>query len=588
MSKIKLMSENLSNKIAAGEVVEKCMNVVKELVENSIDAKATSIKIELKDSGVKEIKVIDDGIGMDKEDSLLCFERHATSKIINENDLFHIKSLGFRGEAIPSIASVSNFTLRTSNLVTGTEVVVDGGNIISVKNSDLAKGTTIIVNNLFYNTPVRLKYLKNLYTELSYITDYINKMALSYPDISFTLTNNDKLLLHTDGSNRLLKVINDIYGLSVTKKMIEIKGSNDDYDISGYISYPEIQKASKNSITILVNGRVIRNLDIIRYITDSYHTYMANNRYPICVIKIDVDPSIIDVNVHPTKMDVKFSKIDTLKDLLQSLVKEKLESLTLIPDAILETNIIEDNKTKISTVYIDKANYFDQEKKDKEFKTLEKEYEVQTLNFDVHENNEPLKKEYRIKKMYPIGVVHATFIVCENEDGMYLVDQHAAAERINYEYFLKEISNPKREYQDLLVPIEIELTSNEYLILTDHFDLLDKLGFEYNEFGNYTLLIRKVPLWLTKIDLVKAIRAIIDIIVDKKEFALDKFLDHTAATIACKASIRANDSITLKDMEYLVDRLRECDNPFSCPHGRPSIISYSNYDLEKLFKRSIC
>ena len=388
MSKIQIMDEVLANKIAAGEVVEKCMNVVKELVENAIDAKATSIKIELMDSGVKEIKVTDDGIGMDREDAVLAFSRHATSKVKNENDLFHIGSLGFRGEALPSIASVSNVTLNTNNGVVGTEVEIHGGKLIAVNPSELAKGTSILVRDLFYNTPVRLKYLKSLYTELAYITEYVNKMALSYPEIRFVLTNNDKVLLKTDGSGRLLKVINDIYGLSVTKKMIEIKNENEDYQISGYISYPELQKSNKNAITLLVNGRVIRNLDIIRYITDSYHTYIPQDRYPIVVMKIDVDPILVDVNVHPTKMDIKFSKMDTLKDLITKTITSKLESLTLIPDAILETTV-DENRTRISTVYTpDRFQEFDENKKEEEFQ----EFEKMTLTFETQEETTPYQK----------------------------------------------------------------------------------------------------------------------------------------------------------------------------------------------------
>ena len=350
MSKIQVMDEVLANKIAAGEVVEKCMNVVKELVENAIDAEADEIKIELVDSGVKEIKVTDNGIGMDQEDAVLAFSRHATSKLKQEYDLFHIHSLGFRGEALPSIASVSNVTLKTSNGTVGTEVEIHGGKILSVTSSDLGKGTSILVKNLFYNTPVRLKYLKNLYTELSYISEYVNKMALSYPQIRFTFTNNDKVLLKTDGSGRLLKVINDIYGLSVTKKMIEINQENEDYHISGYISYPELQKSNRSAITLLVNGRVIRNLDIIRYIADSYHTYIPQDRYPIVVMKIEVDPILVDVNVHPTKMDIKFSKMDSLKDLITQTITSKLESLTLIPDASLETKV-EDHFNRLYTKF---------------------------------------------------------------------------------------------------------------------------------------------------------------------------------------------------------------------------------------------
>lgn len=599
MSKIQIMDEVLANKIAAGEVVEKCMNVVKELVENAIDAKATSIKIELMDSGVKEIKVTDDGIGMDREDAVLAFSRHATSKVKNENDLFHIGSLGFRGEALPSIASVSNVTLNTNNGVVGTEVEIHGGKLIAVNPSELAKGTSILVRDLFYNTPVRLKYLKSLYTELAYITEYVNKMALSYPEIRFVLTNNDKVLLKTDGSGRLLKVINDIYGLSVTKKMIEIKNENEDYQISGYISYPELQKSNKNAITLLVNGRVIRNLDIIRYITDSYHTYIPQDRYPIVVMKIDVDPILVDVNVHPTKMDIKFSKMDTLKDLITKTITSKLESLTLIPDAILETTV-DENRTRISTVYTpDRFQEFDENKKEEEFQ----EFEKMTLTFETKEEPTPYQKnsiennnttsvttevkKERIKKMYPVGLVHGTYIIAENEDGMYIIDQHAANERVNYEYYLREMSNPKPITMDLLVPITLELTSNEYIILKEHFDILDQLGIGYEEFGFQTLLIRSVPVWLTKSNIEVALRKIFDIITVREDFRLDRYLDHIAATVACKASIKANDHIELSSMEVLLERLRSCENPFTCPHGRPTIITYSKYDLEKLFKRSM-
>ena len=591
MSKIQVMDEILANKIAAGEVVEKCMNVVKELVENAIDANSSSIKIELVDSGVKEIKVSDDGIGMDKEDAILCFSRHATSKLKRTEDLFHINSLGFRGEALPSIASVSNLTLKTSNGTTGTTVVVNGGKMESVESSDLVKGTSITVKNLFYNTPVRLKYLKSLYTELAYITDYVNKMALSFPNISFSLSNNDKMLLKTDGSGRLLKVINDIYGLSVTKKMIEVTSENEDYFVSGYISYPELQKSNKNAITILVNGRVIRNNDIIRYISDTYHDYMPKDKYPIVVLSIDVDPVLIDVNVHPTKMDIKFSKLETLKDLLINMIKTTLDKLTLIPDASLET-FVDENRTRISTVYTPKEfTPFNEEKKEKEFK----EFEKMTLDFEVKEKVTPYEKEEvvedkkgRIKKMYPVGVVHATFIVAQNEDGMYLIDQHAANERINYEYFLKEMANPKRVQQDLLVPLNLEFPTNEYLILKEHLNLFDDLGIVYEEFGFNTLMIRSVPVWLSETKLEHSIRHICDVIISDKEFDIMKFRDKVAATCACKASVRANDNITLKDMEILIDRLRECDNPFTCAHGRPCIITYTRYDLDKLFKRALC
>ena len=333
MSSIKVMDENLANKIAAGEVVERCLNVVKELVENSIDAESTEIKISLKESGLKEITVIDNGIGMDEEDCLLAFSRHATSKLKNINDLFHLSSLGFRGEALPSIASVSIVELRTNKDKIGTRLVLNGGKKEIIEHCDHEKGTMIRVSDLFYNTPVRLKYLKNPYTELALIVDYVNKMALSYPGIKFVLENNEKELLNTTGDGNLLKVIYAVYGIDVAKKMIEISGESDDYVISGYMSYPEMAKTSRNVITTLVNGRVIKNQELTRAILDCYHTYIPKDKYPVMVLQIDVDPILIDINIHPQKMDIKFSKMEELKKLITSLIEEKLKKLLLVPHA---------------------------------------------------------------------------------------------------------------------------------------------------------------------------------------------------------------------------------------------------------------
>ncbi|MCI8588235.1 MAG: DNA mismatch repair protein MutL, partial [Bacilli bacterium] len=510
--------------------------------------------------------------------------------------------------ALPSIASVSEVTLKTSNEETGTELCISGGKVLSIEPSELRHGTSILVKNLFYNTPVRLKYLKNLYTELSYITEYVHKMALSYPNIKFVLTNNQKVLLNTDGSNRLLKVINDIYGLSMTKKMIEVKGENADYEISGYISYPEIQKNNRNAITLLINGRYIKNNEINRIITDSYHTYMPPDKYPIVVLKIDVDPILIDVNVHPTKMDIKFSKMDTLKELIEQVITRELERLTLIPDASLET-IVENEKIMISTNYSPKVKEeFDAEKKEQEFETFEKmKLELESVTpYEVEEKSLSLKPELenkdleviekkeaseqkkpRIKHMDPVGLVHGTYVIAENEDGMFLIDQHAANERINYEYYLEQLSNPKPIQMDLLIPITLEFPTNEYIILKKNFETLSKMGFIFEEFGLQTIVIRSIPIWIPKGNEERAIQKIIEIIIEKESFDMEKFVHKVAATVACKASIKANDHIMKEDMEVLLERLRNCENPFTCPHGRPTIITYSKYDLEKLFKRSM-
>ena len=595
MSKISIMSEDLSNKIAAGEVVEKVVNVVKELVENSIDAKASDIRIELKDSGVLEINVMDDGIGMDKDDAVLCFSRHATSKLHNLNDLFNINSLGFRGEALPSIASVSNVVLKTSNGKEGTIVKINGGKIESVENSDIRVGTSITVSNLFYNTPVRLKYLKSLYAELANITDYVNKMALAYPNIKFTLINNEKELLNTDGSGNLLKVINAIYGLSVTKKMLEIDEENDDFHIMGYTTYPEVNRSNKNNITILVNNRVIKNYEIIKTIHECYHTFMAQDKYPITVLNIKADPFLIDVNVHPTKMDVKFSKIEDLKELITNTFTKKLKETLLIQEGYDNTDFVLDRieKEEVKPEYLKpkiEEVTFDFSVHDNNEVYLDtvtkKEKEQKKPNFDEKEEIIPIH-EVNIKPIRPIGACLGTYIIGDNEDGIYMIDQHAAAERINYEKCYKAILSHSKNIIDLLVPITIELPNNEFIILKKHFDILDRLGFVYEEFGMNTIVIRAHPVWLPNYALDEAIRKIIDIIVTEEDFSELKFSDRVSMTMACKMSIKGNEAITIEDMTYLLNELIRCDNPYTCPHGRPTIISYSKYDLEKMFKRAL-
>ena len=594
MSRIKVMDEVLANKIAAGEVVEKTMNVVKELVENSIDAKSSEITIKLIDSGVKEIEVSDNGIGMDREDAVMAFSRHATSKLKNLDDLFYIESLGFRGEALPSIASVSNVCLKTSNGETGTLVTLEGGENIKVSSCDLQEGTTITVSDLFYNTPVRLKYLKNLYVELSNIVEYVDKMALSYPDIKFCLINNDKVLLRTDGSGDLLKVIYQIYGADVTKKMISISGENDDYYISGFISYPEVTKSNRNGITTLVNGRVIKNNELNKIIIDSYHTYIPKDKFPIVVLNIDVDPILIDINIHPTKMDIKFSKMDTLKELVTDLVTKKLKQLTLIPNAAVRdvSSIAEVSKqikksnddVSYNSVLGDKASY-EEIKLDFEVNAIEERYNETKEDTDEVEEV-PVEKEYRIKKMEPRGIVYSTYIIAENEDGMYIIDQHAAAERINYEKVLAALKE-KVVIVDLLIPVKIELSASEALIVKENFSLLEEYGFKTEEFGINTIIVRSHPSWIMDDVAEECIRKVIDIIITRESFDFDLFVWRMAATMACRMSIKANDYISYDDQMFLLDSLRKCDNPFTCPHGRPTIITYTRYDLEKLFKRSL-
>ncbi len=585
MSKIKVMDEILANKIAAGEVVEKCASVVKELVENSIDAMSTNIKIELIDSGTKMIKVIDDGIGMSKEDATLAFSRHATSKISEEEDLFHIETLGFRGEALAAIASVSNIVLKTSTGSLGVEIHLSGGKITEIKNGNSRKGTSIEVKDLFYNTPARLKHMKSLYTELANITDYVNKLALAYPNIRFTLINNENVLLNTDGSGNQLKTIKDIFGINIAKKMIEVHGNNDDYQIDGYISLPEIHRSNRHNMITLVNNRVVRNIELNRVINDSYHSYKPDNRYPVVVLNISVDPTIIDVNIHPTKMDIKFSKIEELSILIQNIIKEALKKRILIPHIEVknepkpnyeELTLTLDNVSEPESIY----KFQDNEEVIINEDFLENE--ENNLDISMQEHEKPV-----LPKLYVVGVVHGTYVICQNDQGMYLIDQHAAKERINYEYYKKKLGNPSNDQTSLLFPITIELSNNEFIILKENFELLKELKFEIEEFGINSIIIKAHPTWLPVGYEEVSIRKIIEIILEKeKNFSIEKFNEKVATMLSCKLAIKANEAISITELEHMIDDLRKCENPYNCPHGRPTIVYYSNYDLERMFKRN--
>ncbi len=598
MSKIKVMSELLANKIAAGEVVEKCVSIVKELVENSIDAKSSEIKIELKEAGLREIKVVDNGIGMDKDDALLAFQRHATSKLYDADDLFHISSLGFRGEALPSIASVSEVILKTCQKEKGTLIHIKGGRLLENTSAEARVGTSITVSNLFYNTPARLKHLSSIYSELASITDYVNKMALSYPKVKFRLINDEKELLTTDGSGKLLKVIHAIYGINVTKKMIPVSASNDDYKISGYISMPEVNRSSRNYMSTIVNGRVIKNAALNKTINDSYSSFKEDTRYPIVVLIINTDPALIDVNVHPSKLDIKFSNFDDLKFLINEMITSNIQNKLLIPKVEvkkelpsltyqnlsleLERNIVkedskndEDYQTKLSNLI--------------NFREIPNQ-ELQELEDDQNNTyiEEVTSKKEKLPELYPIGLALGTYIICENEKGIYLIDQHAAQERINYEKYSYLLSHPSKNTTSTLIPIILELPMNEFLIIKKNMNILEDLNIEIEEFGTTSFRVTSHPTWFPKDNAEGILKRIMEQIVrDESNFDLAKFRDHLAATIACKASVKANTRITHEDMESIISQLKQCNNPFNCPHGRPTIIEFTIYELEKMFKRSL-
>ena len=597
MNKIRVMSELLSNKIAAGEVVEKVVSIVKELVENSVDAKSTSIKINLKEAGLREISVIDNGIGMSSEDATLAFQRHATSKLYTDDDLFNINSLGFRGEALPSIAAVSEVVLKTCEDEVGTLVHIKGGKILKVAPSESRIGTEITVTNMFYNTPARLKHLRSPYAELANVVEYINKMALSYPNIKFKLTNDENEILNTDGSSNLLKVIKSIYGLEVAKRMLEIKASNDDYVIEGYISLPEVTRANKNHMSILVNGRVIKNQFLNKIINDSYSSFKEDTRYPIVVIKINTDPSLIDVNIHPSKQDIKFSNFEDLKELIENTIIDTLKTKMLIPK-------IETKEQKSEVIYqnlslnLDRNNIIKNNNENIEY-DKDKEKLNNLVNYISEPNNEldneEIKEEYieeiineKLPELYPIGLALGTYIVCENEKGIYLIDQHAAEERVNYERNSYLLSHPSNNVISPLVPIVITIPNNEYIKIKENINILKELNFTIEEFGINSYRVISHPTWVPKGHEEEIVKRIFEEILNKgKDFTLTKFRDNLAKLISCKMSVKANTRITREAQEEIINKLRKCNNPYNCPHGRPTIIHFTIYELEKMFKRSI-
>lgn len=618
MGKIVQLDSHLANMIAAGEVVERPSSVVKELVENSIDAHATSITINLLESGTKMIEVIDNGDGMSCEDAKLCFMRHATSKIKNEYDLFRIATLGFRGEAIPSIASVSKFSLYTSNGIESTNVNYNAGQLVSTLPCAMNKGTRICVENLFFNVPARLKYLRSLKTELNSISYLISKFILANPKLSFKLTNDGKTIYKTSGSDNLIEIFGELYGLNVAKNLLKDSFKSEGYELSATIAKNMISRSNNMEITTIINGRFIRSTIISEAVVEAYKTLIPEGRYPITLIKIDIDPLLIDVNVHPSKMTIKIANEKDIARLITTRLRTLLINNNLIPDA--ETNLHQEGYKK-QTIFDSslevkedlvakdniKLNNFDLEEKANDFnyKVEEKEnnlsffkednsFSLKDLKIEDNKNVEtniskdPLSMKYsekRLPNLRYIGQVHGTYLIFESVDGLYIMDQHAAAERINYEYYYNVLANPKDERIQLLVPINVELSKEEYSRIEELNNDFLKLGFLLSSSGPQSYFVREIPSWIKLEDVSNLIH---DLLADFKDDLKDdimKYRDWISKQIACKASIKANHIISKEEVDELVKRLSKCNAPFTCPHGRPTIIRYTKNDLEKMFMR---
>ena len=689
MGKINILSAELSNKIAAGEVVERPASVVKELVENSLDAGSTNIKIIIKEFGIEQIRIIDNGSGISNDDLERAFLRHATSKIREDYDLFHIKTLGFRGEALASISSVSRVTIKScAGEAQGKMLVLEAGKVISEEYYAPIKGTDLSVENLFYNTPARLKYLRNAHTEQANITNVIYKFALSYPNVSFELHVDDKITFKTYGDGDVHKILSKIYNMSVARNMINFSGNNDDYKVYGYISVPDETRASKNYINIFINGRYIRNYIIQNSIIDAYGTLLMKNRYPLCVINIDMDPILLDVNVHPTKQEVRLSKEAELISLIKGVISERLANYTYIPQGM--NNVL----TKKEKANIEKFNFLDELDNKFGMQTEEnntflfnkgqneanfvkeddidfgEDNDIHKLQEELNSNNEshirrqqteisgmesslpdlsytarprenytkygdkPTKKEIEnfmnfskreeigeatkeeisntivkdnshfdeiknlkivqdesmeVKTLPDLKVlaqIFKTYILSEADNKLYLIDQHAAAERYNYEKLQRDFIDRKNYKKQMLIPMMFDFSIEEAAEIRNNFEKFTELGIDFEEFGDNSYVVREFPGWIEE-DEEEMIKIIVEKVLNNNKITFNELRNDAIAMASCKMSIKANQILSEVEMNKVISDLYKCKNPFTCPHGRPIITKMEKKDLEKMFKRIV-
>lgn len=646
MGKIQELSESLANQIAAGEVVERPASVVKELIENALDAGSSQIDIYLEEAGLRKIQIIDNGEGMVTEDARNAFKRHATSKIHHRNDLFRIRTLGFRGEALPSIASVSQITLETAHQTQnqGTFLVLKGGQILEEKPSALRQGTKITVENLFFNTPARLKYVKSLQTELANIGDIVNRLALSHPEVAFRLVHDGNKMLTTTGNGDLKQSIMGIYGLNTAKKMREIKAEDLDFKIHGYISLPEITRASRNYLSIIINGRYIKNFVLNKAIVTGYGSKLMIGRFPIGVVKIEMDPLLVDVNVHPTKQEVRLSKEVELANLISQAIQERLKEENLIPNVVSDdlfkkkkvaleqveqttldfvkpnssvgalnfnpstgqffveeaaTPVVEnivDNLVEKPTEAVKLPEVPQLEAETTTFEAESHLFHQTTTNLDFVDNSvEPLlppeeqvgtqKETVNFPHLEYFGQMHGTYLFAQSHEGLYIVDQHAAQERIKYEYYRQKIAEVGKDLQSLLVPVVLEYSQVDWLKIKEHLSILQAVNIFLEDFGNNSFIIREHPSWFPMGEEEMIIREIVEIVLETGTFDLAKFREATAIMMSCKRSIKANHYLNERQARVLLEDLAKCENPFNCPHGRPVLIHFSNREMERLFKR---
>ncbi len=591
MGRIQQLDNHLSNMIAAGEVVERPASVVKELVENSMDAGSKEIRVSLKDSGVRLINVIDDGCGMSPEDALMAFGRHATSKIKNEHDLFRITTLGFRGEAIPSIAAVSKLSLLTSEgNDNGYEVIYNAGKKLSDGPKATNKGTDIKVENLFYNTPARLKYLKSLPVELSQISSLMTKFALSNPNISYKLINDDRELLNTTGNGDLVRLFGDIYGFEVAKNLLVSEYKSMAFNLKLAIVKSTITRSNKNEITVICNKRYVKSYKLNDALIEAYDTYIPHTRYPIGVIYLDLEPLLVDVNIHPSKAIIKISNEDEIASKVKEMAKSLLKEANMIPENMTEPKKEAYTKTSIFSQEFDSRPIINEPVSIKPVEPIKPIINMVNTSpvikkEEIIEESPNMVKTKRLPYLEYVGQVHGTYLIFQNDEGMYLMDQHAAAERINYEKYYNLLSNPQDVRIPLIVPYTLEFNPTEAIFVEAHINELTNLGISINAIGKNTYCIREVPYWMDFDHIDEFIRNLINTFMKEKEISIIKNRDRISKQIACKDSIKANHHLTKDEVVLLVENLNKCNNPYTCPHGRPSIIKLTSKEIEKMFMR---
>lgn len=589
---IKVLDQETINKIAAGEVIERPSSVVKELVENAIDAGATAITVEIKDGGISLVRVTDNGSGIAKDDIPLAFLRHSTSKIKSIEDLMNVSSLGFRGEALSSIAAVSQVELitKTSEDFSGCRYIIEGGEEVSLEEVGAPEGTTFIVRNLFYNTPVRRKFLKTAATEAGYVSSLIEHLSLSHPDISFRFISNNQNKLHTSGNMNLRDIIYGVYGRDVTGNLIEISGKTQDIEISGFIGKPVICRGNRSYENYYINGRYIKSGIITKAIEEAYKGYIMPHNYPFTAIHFKINPSILDVNVHPTKMELRFSKNEFVYSFVLDAVRNTLRSGELAAQVKLHETpvspVIENKKSpqkfkeRLPEPFELKRSMdlIQEDNKAAEY-AKKTEEPVQASLFDSPLMEAKSPDEYRI-----IGQLFETYWLIEYGDKFYMMDQHAAHEKILYERFMKHLKEKDMDTQMIMPPVIIELTMQQENAYRQHKKAFERLGFEIEEFGGGAYKVTGLPAGLPNVNLKQMLIDMIDGLTSDSHTDLD-IITERVATMSCKAAVKGSNKLSFEEARELIQELMQAENPYNCPHGRPTLIVMSKYEVEKKFKR---